>query len=97
MNVRLQSPKRTSLSPLQVRQLNHKSISKSQQITGNVCENHSNKLANYAIQSERESMFYCKPCAVRLASQGFDVKVLEESPCNVKEESERVSEINEFM
>ena len=97
MNLRVQSPKRTSLSPLRVRKLNPKSIPKSNEASENVCENHNNKLANYAIQSERESLFYCKHCAVRLASQGFEVKALQESPCKTGGESERVSEIHEFL
>ena len=50
------------------------------------CQNHENERANFAIESEFEIFYYCKSCAVRLASQGFDVKPVQESKIFQKNE-----------
>ena len=47
------------------------------------------------VESEQEILHYCKNCAVRLASQGFEVKSVEIEEKDEKQE--RVEEVNKFM
>lgn len=55
-------------------------------ISGVVCANHPQKIAEFMIYIETEVMEYCERCAAQLASQGFAVHKLEDQS-TVKKQS----------